>query len=120
MIKKEITMLIVILLFSVLSNIFATSQFVIQPLSFVEYKSNGGLWNISEKGSTTLAGLGVSASTKLNNWNVAGTFIAVGISGKIHNKLFDFWTHFSLKVFDLHRKFHQPTYRGDRINPPYE
>ena len=100
MIKKEITMLIVILLFSVLSNIFATSQFVIQPLSFVEYKSNGGLWNISEKGSTTLAGLGVSASTKLNNWNVAGTFIAVGISGKIHNKLFDFSSRQGLPFLD--------------------
>ena len=98
---RLINSLILVILLSSLS--FAQKTFNIRPMSFVMHKTAGGIWHIDEKGSTTIAGLGISANARFNNWSVSGAFIAMGISGMIHGKLFDFSPEQGLPFLDSSR-----------------
>ena len=98
---RLINYLILVILLPSLS--FAQTAFNIRPMSFVKHKTAGGIWHINEKGSTTIAGLGISANARLNSWSVSGTFIAMGITGKIHGKLFDFSPEQGLPFLDSSR-----------------
>ena len=98
---RLINSLILVILLSSLS--FTQKTFNIRPISFVMHKTAGGIWHIEGKGLTTIVGLGISANAHLNNWSVSGTFIAMGITGKIHGKLFDFSPEQGLPFLDSSR-----------------
>ncbi len=98
MIPKKITMLILSLLLS--GTTLASSIFSIKPVAFTKYKSSGGILHVNESGSITLAGLGIVAHTNYDNWSVSGTFVAIGITGKVHNNLFDFSPEQGLPFLD--------------------